>query len=51
MCVVKVRRFFKKNWYEKRLAIVRNTYTFVHHHEFGQIGKGSYFSCVAHPYF
>jgi len=43
MNLAKIKKFFKKNRYEKRLAIVRNTYTFVHHHEFGQIGKGSYF--------
>ena len=48
MNLAKIKKFFKKNRYEKRLAIVRNTYTFVHHHEFGQIGKGSY-SSVRYP--
>lgn len=42
MNIAKIKKFLRKNWYEKKLAIVRNTYAIIHRHEFGAIGKGSY---------
>lgn len=38
----KIRKFLRKNRYEKKLSIVRNTYAVFHRHEFGAIGKGAY---------
>lgn len=43
MNIQKVLKFLKMNRYEKRLSLVRNSYCFLHKHEFASIGKKSYF--------
>ena len=43
MNVKKIVNFFKKNKYEKRVSLCRNTYSFFHRTEFDSIKKKSYF--------
>lgn len=38
----KLKKFFKMNRFEKKLAIIRNTYRLLHRKEFAALGKGSY---------
>lgn len=42
MNILKLKKFFKKNRYEKKLVFIRNMYAFFHCFQFGKIGKGSY---------
>lgn len=43
MDLTKIKKFWGKDQYEKKLAIIRNTYAVLHYHRFGAIGKKTFF--------